>query len=466
LPGDSLSDKYAAEIKDFFDLLKKQIHTKNWDLWFTTFEIKKIDRKKKRVFFVVGNLFIKEWVKNKYESTIEKCVKQKFGEDFGFEIDFSSREEEIQTVDSTKKKDPIVTQKPLSLSVFNSQYTFERFVVGKGNSFAYESATQVSKNPGTLNPFFLYGGVGLGKTHLLQSVGQFIMGNMPGLKVIYATSEQFMNELIVGIKTNSVEKFRDKYRNKIDILLLDDVQFLIGKKGIQNELFHTFNYLLDGGKQIVFCSDRTPEDLGTFHQRLVSRFQMGLVVEICAPDIETRERIIRDFMVRESFLLSEDIISFLSKTIVDNVRRIYGYLVKLLMINKLQGKEISLPYVQTLVEKSGTLPDDMKNVQNIKPNEKIFELSKKLLGISKDLLVSDSRKKTVSETRMIVMYASNKFLGISVTEISEWFQKAHSSVNYSINKISENLKKGHVPTKEKIDILQKALKIHSNSANA
>jgi len=224
------------------------------------------------------------------------------------------------------------------------------------------------------------------------------MENSPALKVVYATSEQFMNELIIGIKTNSAEKFREKYRNKIDILLLDDVQFLIGKKGIQNELFHTFNFLLDAGKQIVFCSDRTPEDLGSFHQRLVSRFQMGLIVEICAPDVETRERIIRDFLKRESFLLSEDIIAFLAITIADNVRRIYGYLVKLLMINKLQGKDISLPYVQTLVEKAGSLPEDMKNVQNIKPNERVFELSKKLiildarLSCMSDVLPSQKRR--------------------------------------------------------------------------
>lgn len=456
----------SAQKKGFFEALKNNVHPKHWELWFKTIDISSIDDDKKVVKFVVGNLFIKDWLKNQYGNKIGQIVKRYFGDDFSYIIDFySANEEKTRTSSATEKNEPIIKKKPLALSKLNTQYTFDKFVSGGGNNFAYTSAYAVAQNPGIYNPLFIFGGVGLGKTHLLQAVGHYVMEKAPHKKVLYVTSETFMNELYYSIKTNTVEKFREKYREKADVLLIDDLQFLIGKAGAQNELFHTFNHLYDEGKQIVFCSDRNPQDLGTFHERLISRFQMGLLTEVSAPDVQTREKIIRTYAERESLELSEEVINFLANSVANNIRKIYGYLVKLLLANKFQGKGLNVNTVKSLL---GEICPGINEtgVLKMSPENRLFHAAKKVFNYEKEELRSASRKKDLSEARKIAMYVASVNMKEQTVSIGEWFNKTHSSVNYSVNKIKKLYSDGNEKIVNYVDSMNSLLSDRIKTAEA
>lgn len=261
--------------------LKSKLNRRVWESWFGTFDVKEIGAD--YVVFQVGNLFIRDWLEKKYGALISKTLRELFGKQMNFQIDYAP----AQSQEESEQDEPLVKKRPLVLTPLNPILTFENFVVGPSNMFAYSTSIEVAKNPGKYNPLFLHGGVGLGKTHLVQAIGHYLFKNEPDLRVIYLTSERFLNELVDSIKKNKVQEFRERFRNKVDVLLLDDVQFLIGKSGIQTELFHTFNELYNAGKQIVVCSDRDPQQLEKFQDRLVSRFQMGVVAKIDKPDEET-----------------------------------------------------------------------------------------------------------------------------------------------------------------------------------
>src|SRR6056297_1386293 len=405
-------------------------------MWFGSLSISSIKDDEHLVTFAVENLFLKERLKNKYGKTIEQNVREFFGKDYNYRLEFSVLDP-INTnqneVNSKKTGERLIKRKPIALSNLNKNYTFDRFIPGGGNLFAYNSAVEVSRNPGKFNPMFIYGEVGLGKTHLLQAIAHKIMKEQPQLRVLYITSEEFMNNLIYCIKTNTTEKFRDRFRQNIDVLLIDDIQFLIGKKGIQNELFHTFNSLYDSGKQIAFCGDRNPNDLGTFHNRLISRFQMGLVVEMLAPDVSTRKRIIKSFLQNEGISLPEDAIDYLAENSSNNIREIIGFLIKIIMANKLQDKPVDLLTIKLVLNE--IIPSTKATKKTSSHRERLFQSVEKTFGIDQKELVSKTRKKPVSEIRMLAMYLAVKIMKEPVTGVADWFDKTHSSVNYSVKKI-------------------------------
>jgi chromosomal replication initiator protein len=357
---------------------------------------------------------------------------------------------------SSTSDEPLIKRKPVALSNLNKQYTFERFVPGGGNQFAYDSAIEVARTPGKFSPMFIHGDVGLGKTHLLQAIAHRIMETHPQMRVLYTTSEEFMNSLISAIKTNTTEKFREKFRRNVDVLLIDDLQFLIEKKGIQNELFHTFNTLHDAGKQIAFCSDRSPAELESFHSRLISRFQMGLVVETMAPDVETRKRIIKKIADLESLEITDEVVNYLAENVSTNIREIYGYLIKLIMATKLQGKNMDLLTIKMIL--SEICPThSLRKTKTLSPKERLFTAVEKSTGIKETALISKTRKKPVSEIRMLAMYVAVTEMKEQVTSVALWFGKTHSTVNYSINKIKEQLKKGNARISDLIDSITVAL---------
>lgn len=410
-------------------------------MWFGSLSISSIKDDEHLITFAVENLFLKERLKNKYGKTIEQTVHDYFGKDYGYRLEFSSLDlnnpgAKLNGNDSGER---LIKRKPVALSNLNKNYTFDRFIPGGGNLFAYNSAREVSRNPGKFNPMFIYGEVGLGKTHLLQAIAHEIMKEQPQLRVLYITSEEFMNNLIYCIKTNTTEKFRERFRQSIDVLLIDDIQFLIGKKGIQNELFHTFNSLYDSGKQIAFCGDRNPNDLGTFHNRLISRFQMGLVVEMLAPDVSTRKRIIESFLENEGIDLPQDAVDYLAENSSNNIREIIGFLIKIIMANQLQNKPVDLLTVKLILNE--IIPSTGRTNKTIAPKERLFKAVEKVFDIDQDALISKTRKKPVSEVRMLAMYIAVHTMKESVTGVAHWFEKTHSSVNYSINKIDSLIKK-------------------------
>ncbi len=452
---------------DFFAYLRSNVDKKHWDLWFKSLELVEILTEKRLVVLRTSNLFVKDWILSRYGKVLTTAVKSFFGSAFSFELKDMVLTDDLTNCETKSIGTRYTEKKPLEICSLNNQYTFEDFIPGGGNLLAFQSAKSVSAIPGRYNPLFIFGDVGLGKTHLLQAIGHDIRTRYPEKKVMYVSSEQFMNELVQSIKQDRIEQFRHKYRNTIDILLIDDIQFLIGKMGIQNELFHTFNLLFDANKQIAFCSDRTPKDLGTFHERLISRFQMGLVVELTAPDIETRKRIIEKISKREKITMSPSVISYLAHAIKDNIRKVYGTIVKLIMMNQLQGKKIDVQTLKEVLEEDRpALSGGDTQIIRLGERERYFSIVEKAFGITKADLVSDSRKKEVSELRKVAIYIAHKQMHIPVLELSKWFQKTHSTVHYAIAKTQENYDKQYPTTVKLVEDLKLELSRMRSSAQA
>jgi len=418
------------------EILKSKVSRKNWKLWFNSFDVKEVGEDK--IVFKVGNLFIKEWLERKYGSIIKRVIREAFGKEIPYEIVYES-------VERVHSSEPLIRKRPLVITPLNPHYTFENFVEGPGNTFAYRVSLEVAKNPGRYNPLFIYGGVGLGKTHLLQAIGNYLFVNEPDLKIMYLTSEKFLNELINAMKSDEMNEFREKHRKKVDVFLLDDVQFLMGKSGIQLELFHTFNELYDSGKQIVICSDRTPEELADFQERLVSRFQMGIVVRIDPPDEHTRINIARKMVEMEDGDLDKEVIDFVALSIPDNLRRMKGAIIKLLAYQDMTGEKVSIQKAKEL------LGDILTRGNSIDSFDKLLNALSKTFGIPKAEILGNSRKQEVVLARQVGMLVSKKYLKMSIRTIAERFNRSHPSVLTTIKKLEDAISKGNKTLKSHVD---------------
>ncbi|OAA31893.1 chromosomal replication initiation protein [Kosmotoga arenicorallina S304] len=415
-------------------ILEKKLSRKTWDNWFTTLEIKEITGDK--VIFQVGNLFVKDWLQSRYGKVIHRAIHEALGKDLDFEIVYESPSKEV--FESDEYKGPLVKKKPLILSELNPEYTFENFVVGTENRALFEISQEICRKPGKFNPFFIFGGVGLGKTHLLQAIAHRVLELFPEKKVLYITSEQFMNDMIDAIKSGSIRDFRYQYRKKADVLLIDDVQFLIGKEGTQRELFHTFNELHDAGKQIVICSDRTPDELNGFPDRLVSRFQMGMVMEILPPSLETRYEIAKRLARRESINLADDVAMELAHRIDGNLRRLRGAIIKLIVQSSMYKEKIDLSFTRQIISSFQT---DITGVKPLTDVDRLLKAIEKVLGVSREEIKGTSRTKNVVKARQLFIYMLKQEYGKSVQEIAEIVGKKHSTVIHSVKQISKSILK-------------------------
>ncbi len=278
----------------FLSLIKERISEEEFNSWFKSLLIENIDFNNKVITIIAPSNFNSEWLQNNYSELIEKTLKDILKEKFNYKFKINEK----NTSDYNENNQLLINKDPFKLKNkfiekgLNPKYTFERFVVGEFNRFAHAAATAVAKNPGkSYNPLFIYSGVGLGKTHLLNSIGNYISKNNPNLNVAYVTSEDFTNDLVKSIREDKMNEFRNRYRS-IDILLIDDIQFIAGKQSTQEELFHTFNALYDKEKQIVFTSDSSPKEITGLENRLKTRFEWGLIADIQTPDPETLVAII------------------------------------------------------------------------------------------------------------------------------------------------------------------------------
>ena len=318
----------------------------------------------------------------------------------------------------------------------NPKYTFDTFVVGSNNKFAQAAALAVAESPGdTYNPLFIYGGAGLGKTHLMHSIAHFIIDHDENSKVLYVTSEEFTNELIETIRNgnnSAMTKFREKYRN-IDVLLVDDIQFIIGKESTQEEFFHTFNSLHSAKKQIIISSDKPPKDMEILEERFRSRFEWGLIADITLPDYETRMAILHKNEEMNGYNISEDVIKYIATNIKSNIRELEGALNKLLAYSNLEHKQITMEVA-------------IEELQNIISPDKPKEITPQLIidvvcehfGITLDQIKSKSRSNDIAKPRQIAMYLSKNMTDASLDSIGSLLGgRDHSTIIHGINKITD-----------------------------
>ncbi|MDY6285896.1 MAG: chromosomal replication initiator protein DnaA [Bilifractor sp.] len=337
----------------------------------------------------------------------------------------------------------------------NPKYTFDTFVVGSNNKFAHAASLAVAESPGKVyNPLFLYGGVGLGKTHLMNSIAHYIIENHPEMHILYVTSEEFTNEVIEAIrngKNTALPTFREKYRN-IDVLLIDDIQFIIGKESTQEEFFHTFNALHTAGKQIVISSDRPPRDMDVLDERIRSRFEWGLMADIQSPDYETRMAILRKKQELDGSNVSQDVLEYIATNVRSNIRELEGSLNKVIALANLEQREVNVELAEKVLQ------------DIISPNEKkkitpdyIIEIVADEYEITPEDIKSSSKSRKFSYPRQVVMYLCRQMIGDNLQTIAESVGVTnHTTIMYGINKIDKEYRE-NPETKERIDMIRKKI---------
>ena len=334
----------------------------------------------------------------------------------------------------------------------NAKYTFDSFVVGSNNKFANAAALAVAESPGEIyNPLYLYSGVGLGKTHLMQSICHFILEQDPSMRVLYVPSEIFTNELITAIRTNTTAEFRNKYRN-IDVLAIDDIQFIMGKESTQEEFFHTFNTLYGAKKQIIVSSDKPPKDLDVLEERIMSRLEMGLIADISAPDYETRMAILRRKEEQEGFYISEDILDYIAGNIRSNVRLLEGCINRIKADSILQGKEVTLPMVEE------SLRDFISpEKERVITSSMIVDAVAEHFHLSGEELRSQKRNSAVAYPRKIAMYLCREITADSQQAVAAVLnRKDHTTVISACNSIRNELKFSE-ETQRDVEVIRKKL---------
>jgi chromosomal replication initiator protein len=436
--------------------ISKVLTPQTFDTWIKPIGF--ITQKSNQITLEAPNKFVKEWVEEKYLSMIQEAISALTGVKFQVEFKVSEKSQGESISDDTSLPVPD-DMPPLrekvksgeSVSNLNPKYTFETFVCGASNQFAHAASQAVANNPATnYNPLFIYGGVGLGKTHLLTAIGNHIQTKNRKARISYYTSEKFMNELINCLRYNKMEQFRNKFRN-MDVLLIDDVQFIAGKERTQEEFFHTFNSLYESHKQIVVTSDKFPKDIPGLEERLRSRFEWGLIADIQPPDIETKVAILKKKAEQDNINLVDEVALFLATSSTTNVRELEGMLIRLGAFSSLTGNEITLKMAREV----------LKDIIVDKTRELTIEIIQKQVAdhfkIKLSELKSEKRLKAIVVPRQIAIYLCRDLTKASYPEIGEKFGgKDHSTIIHSVKKI-DNLMTQNLEIKSTIENLKRSL---------
>ncbi len=421
--------------------MKNKLREPSFETWLKPTEPVKIDEN--TIIINAPNDFTKDWLENRYIDSIQNSLKKITNKNF--KVKFVLYGEDVEdTEDNQNKTYKKENENKSQISVeqkstwLNPKYTFDSFVIGNANRFAHAASLAVAEAPANAyNPLFIYGGVGLGKTHLMHAIGHYVLEHMSDLRVVYISSEKFTNEFINAIRDNKTTQFRSKYRN-IDVLLVDDIQFLAGKEQTQEEFFHTFNSLHENNKQIIISSDRPPKEIPTLEDRLRSRFEWGLITDIQAPDLETRIAILRKKAHLEKLELPNDVVVYIANQIDTNIRELEGGLIRVIAYSSLANKKIT---IETAKEALKDIIPDKQQPRQIT----IYNIQKTVayyFGLKIDDLKAKKRTRTVSFPRQIAMYLSRELTENSLPKIGEDFGgRDHTTVMHAHNKISRDIQK-------------------------
>lgn len=413
------------------ELLKDETTKISYETWIKNLEIQSEDNG--NIILLASSTFQRDAIESRYHDlltntfnfiTNKECSVTIIAKDEVQESNLSSNSN--STVDATSG---------YSNSTLNPKYTFDTFVVGNNNRFAHAAALAVAEAPATsYNPLFIYGGVGLGKTHLMHSIGNEILRKNRDSKILYVTSEKFTNHLINAIKDNKNEQFRTKYRN-IDVLLIDDIQFIAGKERIQEEFFHTFNTLHESGKQLIISSDRPPKDIQLLEDRLKSRFEWGLIADISNPDYETRLAILRKKAQLDNIIIDDEILSNIATRIDSNIRELEGTLNKLIAKSSLTNSPITMEMAEKAIN------DIVSQQDKVISSDFIQETVAKYFNISAKELKGSKRSNDIAFPRQIAMYLCRNVAQMSLPQIGKDFGKRdHTTVMHACNKIEQEMK--------------------------
>ncbi len=437
-------------------IIKENVSPQSYQTWFLPIIPLKLENQ--QFIIQVPSQFFYEWLEEHYPHTIRFALTQVIGEGVTpqYTILHEDKQKDLPTIKEQNKSSGQYMGEETHL---NSRYTFDNFVSGSGNQFAKAASLAVAEAPGktSFNPLVIYGGVGLGKTHLIQAIGNFAKENNYAKRIRYVSSEKFTIDFINSIQNNRTTEFSQIYRNN-DLLLVDDIQFFMGKERTQEEFFHTFNTLHQKGKQIVLSSDRPPKELQGLEERLISRFQWGLVADIQPPDLETRIAILQQKADFDKINISTDIIEYIATNVTSNIRELEGALIKLLAFSSLKGIDINFELAKTV----------LKDIFiNKKRDILIEEIQREIclyFSIPDDLLRGKSRKKEIAYARQIAMYLSKEMTRYSLKSIGLHFGgRDHTTVIHAIRTINDLLKNSSHSEKlsETIDSLKKKIEMSS-----
>lgn len=433
--GDYMSTSVSDLWQKVVDNINLSITQETYNLWIAPLKPLSLEN---NIFTVaVPNVYFSQWIENHQLKNIEKILSENCGQAVILEL---KPQHDLTPIIAKVENTPApadVSAPIMQKDQINPKYLFDRFVVGSSNRFAHGCSEAVAKNPGKqFNPLFIYGGVGLGKTHLLHAIGNYIKQSNPSLRVLYATAEKFTTEFIESLRFDKMTSFKNKYRS-LDCLLIDDIQFLVGKESSQEEFFYIFNSLYDSRKQVVISSDRPPKELERVEERLISRFEWGIIADIQAPDLETRIAILRKKAEDEKLYVPDDIILYIATQIKSNIRELEGSLLRITAFSAFTGTPLTVDSVQKILKDVVKPPDDtahitIENIQKIVAGEFNIELRD---------MKSKRRTDAIAFPRQIAMYLARTMTDeFSTNDIGDAFGgRDHTTVMHACNKIKEKM---------------------------
>ena len=431
------------------ELLRSNMTELTYDLWIK--DLSYVNFTDTEIVFKSETKFIQDLMQTQYSTLLQKTFAYLTNKSYEISFAVTNSQNENNLDKSTQIDTPIENKLIYSNSSLNPRYTFNSFVVGNNNRLAHAAALAVTEAPGaSYNPLFLYGGAGLGKTHLMHAIGNEILRNNKTFKVLYVTSEKFTNEFVNAIKDNTNEKFRNKYRT-VDVLLIDDIQFIAKKDAVQEEFFHTFNALQENGKQIVISSDKPPRDIQLLEERLKSRFEWGLIADVSAPDYETRLAILRKKADLDNIIIDDAILSNIATKIDSNIRELEGALNKIVAHASLSNMPITIEMAEE------SIYDIVSKKERVISIEYIQEVVSKYFGIDVKDLKSSKKSNDIVFPRQIAMYLCRSMANASFPKIGDEFgRRDHTTVMHAYKKIDKEMK-SNPNTKLIVDNVKKNL---------